>query len=206
MNPDKNSTCPQRRSLLQILALLPVIGYVNPILASGDLSECEWCGANEAPSHLSSHMRIAAENEIGERLRITGCIVDRSGKPAAGVLLYAYHTNHTGLYEQKGNETGNGKRHGYLRGWLRTGADGCYRIDTVRPASYPGRKDPAHIHATLTPPGTAEYYIDNFLFEGDPKISDAIRERAKITGDQNILILIQDEQGVWHGQRNLRLR
>lgn len=206
MNLDKNGACRQRRTLLQFVALLPLAAYVGPTSASRDLPECEWCGASEAPPHLTSHMRIAAENELGERIQVTGCIVDNTGKPAAGVLLYAYHTNHTGLYEQKGNETGNGKRHGYLRGWLRTGADGCYRIDTVRPASYPGRKDPAHIHATLTPPGAAEYYIDNFLFAGDPKISEAMRARAKATGDQNILSLKQDEQGVWHGQRNLRLR
>lgn len=206
MNSDKDHTCTQRRSLLQMLALLPLATYVRPTFASRDLPECEWCGADEAPANLTSHMRIAAENEMGDRLQITGCIVDNTGKPAAGVLLYAYHTNHTGLYEQKGNETGNGKRHGYLRGWLRTGADGCYRIDTVRPASYPGRKDPAHIHATLTPPGSAEYYIDNFLFEGDPKISPAMRERVKITGDQYILSLKKNENGIWLGERDLRLR
>jgi LytS/YehU family sensor histidine kinase len=66
--------------------------------------------------------------------------------PAAGVVLYVYHTNPQGIYPKKGNETGWGKRHGYLRGWLKTNSRGEYKFLTSRPGSYPQSSNPAHIH------------------------------------------------------------
>ncbi len=38
----------------------------------------------------------------------------------------------------------------------------------LKPAAYPGRTDPAHIHITIKEPDKSEYYIDDFLFDDDP--------------------------------------
>lgn len=145
-------------------ALLAAVVFAqNP-----QLPECEWCGAPEAPAGLTSTLIMPTQGETGERLIIEGTVYRSDGKtPAAGVLLYAYHTNAGGVYAKRGNETGNGRRHGYLRGWLRTGADGKYRIETIKPGSYPTRSEPAHVHMTLQPPGEPERYIDDVVFEGD---------------------------------------
>jgi protocatechuate 3,4-dioxygenase, beta subunit len=107
------------------------------------LPACEWCGTSEAPARLTSTVSLAPANEPGERMVITGTIVRRDGKtPAKNVLLYVYHTNAKGVYPKRGNESGNAQRHGYLRGWLRTDAQGRYRIESIRPVPIPAAAIP----------------------------------------------------------------
>src|SRR6476646_6901488 len=50
------------------------------------------------PGHVTSHERIAPANEPGTPLTIHGVVLDAAGKPAAGVEVFAYHTDRTGLY------------------------------------------------------------------------------------------------------------
>ena len=132
---------------------------------------------------LTPTLIMPTEGEAGERLIVEGTVYRPDGKtPAAGVLMYTYHTNAGGVYAKRGNETGNGRRHGYLRGWLRTGPDGKYRIETIKPGSYPSRSEPAHVHMTLQPPGEPERYIDDVVFEGDPLLTAAHRARLQQRG------------------------
>jgi protocatechuate 3,4-dioxygenase, beta subunit len=108
-------------------------------------------------------------NEPGPKLEVTGTIYKRDGKtPAPGVILYVYHTDQKGLYSTKGGETGWGKRHGYIRGWLKTNEKGQYKFYTLRPASYPQGRNPQHIHPTIKEPGYSEYWIDAYEFADDP--------------------------------------
>lgn len=145
------------------------------------LPACEWCGAPEAPAALGAEARLAGPEEPGTPLVVSGTVYRPGGRvPAPGVLLYAYHTNARGIYPKRGDETGNGRRHGYLRGWLRTDARGRYRLVTIRPAMYPTRAEPAHIHLTVTPPGCAEDYVDSILFDDDPLLTRA--QRARLAG------------------------
>lgn len=85
--------------------------------APGLLPSCEWRGADEAPDSLSWQISIAPPDEPGDSLIVTGTVYRPDGRtPAPGVILYVYHTNAQGIYPKKGDETGNGRRHGYLRG------------------------------------------------------------------------------------------
>ncbi len=105
------------------------------------LSECEWCGADEAPKNLKGETTIAGPEEEGRRLIISGTAYQADGQmPASDVMLYVYHTNNEGIYPKRGDETGNGRRHGYLRSWLRTNKQGFVEalIAEGSPAS-PGR-------------------------------------------------------------------
>ena len=78
--------------------------------------------------------------EAGPKLMISGIVYKADGKtPAANVVLYVYHTDQTGHYTQKENKTGWGKRHGYIRGWMKTNLKGEYKFYTLRPAPYPSR-------------------------------------------------------------------
>ena len=161
---------------------------------------CEWCGAAEAPKSLSAAVRIADASEPGERMIISGVVLRADGRtPARDVVLYAYHTNAKGIYPRRGNESGNGTRHGYLRGWLRTDAQGRYRIESIRPGGYPGRRDPAHIHFVVQDGKAPEYWIDEFIFDDDPR-TEAYRGRPGFK-----VVKLTRRDGVWTGQQNIVL-
>ncbi len=172
----------------------------------GGLPACEWCGADEAPADLTWDIRVAGADEPGERLTISGTVYQSDGRtPAPGVILYLYHTNRDGVYPKRGDETGNGRRHGYLRGWLRTDERGRYRFSTIRPRSYPGGSEPAHIHVTVKAPGGREDYIDDFIFEGDPLITPSYQKRLRKRGGSGLVSLARNERGIWTASRDIIL-
>jgi protocatechuate 3,4-dioxygenase beta subunit len=94
-----------------------------------------------------SRMKIAADNEPGQRMLITGHVFDADGRPRGGLQLYAYHTDAQGQYNRDAQGVAR------LHGTLVTANDGHYTIDTIKPGQYPGRKIPAHIHIHLREPG-----------------------------------------------------
>lgn len=144
--------------------------------------------------------------ETGPKLIVQGTIYKKDGKtPAAGVILYVYHTDQKGLYPAKGSEKGWDKRHGYLRGWIKTDATGKYTFYTLKPAAYPNNKIPAHIHATLKEPDTNAYWIDDYLFEDDPYLTKEERSRQEKRGGNGIISLSKGKNGVLVAQRDIIL-
>jgi protocatechuate 3,4-dioxygenase, beta subunit len=174
---------------------------------AGPLPECEWCGASEAPPNLTASIILADRREPGERLLLQGTVyaTDRV-TPVPGILLYAYHTNAAGLYPRRGNETGNGRRHGYLRGWLISDEQGRYEIRSIRPGHYPNRSSPQHIHITVTEPRRPEYWIDDVNFEGDPLITEEYRARLEGRGGPGIVTLTRSASGEWLARRDIILK
>ena len=173
---------------------------------SRPLPACEWCGTDEAPDQVSWETTIADANEPGQRLTISGTVYQSDGQsPAEGVILYIYHTNAKGLYEKKGDETGNGRRHGYLRGWVKTNAQGQYRFQTIKPAPYPSRKEEAHIHMTVKEPDKSEYWIDSIVFDDDPLLTSARRDKKENLGGSGIISLNQNGENNWVGVRDIYL-
>lgn len=170
--------------------------------------KCEGCEAiYESPvpaDRLKATDTLPDFNEEGPRLEVSGILYQRDGKtPAAGIVMYFYHTDQKGVYPTRGNETNWGKRHGYLRGWIRTGADGRYSFYTLRPASYPNSRSPAHIHATIKEPGMTAYWIDDFLFADDPYLKGEKRNRAPRGGDGVLTTTLSD--GMLHAKRDIIL-
>lgn len=144
-----------------------------------------------------------AENE--PRLLIKGTVYKKDGKtPASDIILYIYHTNRKGIYETRGNETGWAKRHGFIRGWVKTGKDGRYSFFTFRPAAYPDGREPEHIHLTVKEPGTTAYYLDDFLFDDDPKLTVAVRKKQPKRGGDGIVQPVDDD-GTLVIERNIIL-
>ncbi|MCF8243253.1 MAG: hypothetical protein K9J16_17890 [Melioribacteraceae bacterium] len=183
-----------------------IVLFVNlAYLAQEGLPECEWCGADEAPENLSWETTIANENEPGERLVVTGTVYESDGKtPASGVIIYIYHTNADGIYPKRGDETGNGKRHGYLRSWLKTNSEGKYKINTIKPAPYPTRSEPAHIHMTVKVPGKEEDWIDSIMFEDDPLLKN-VEYRLTERGGSGIVSLKRNDGGHLTAHRDIYL-
>jgi len=170
---------------------------------------CEGCEAiYECPvpfSELDETDTISDFMSAGPKIEITGRILMPDGKtPATGVVMYFYHTDQKGIYPTKGGETGWEKRHGYLRGWIKTDKNGFYRFYTLRPASYPNSRALAHIHATIKEPGKSAYYIDDFLFADDPFLSDQSPNPSP-RGGSGILHLTKVSNDYFTGKRDIVL-
>lgn len=190
----------------QVLIGWTVPLYLMTSLATGQ--ECSWCGMADAPKSLSWSTQIAAISEPGERLVVTGTVFHKDGRtPAADVRVYVYHTNNKGIYPKRGDERGNGRRHGYLRGWMQTDASGQYRFETIRPAPYQTHGgEPAHIHYTIQPPGKKEYWLNAAWFSDDPRVTDELVNKLERRGGfSNVMEVSRDDSGVWHGRRDIVL-
>lgn len=150
---------------------------------------CEGCEAiHEHGNKVSTSVDTLPGFESNEpKLKITGTVFTKDGKPASDVIIYIYHTNREGIYETKGDESGWARRHGFIRGWVKTLGDGRYTFYTFRPASYPDRSEPEHIHFTLKEPDKNEYYIDNIVFDDDPLLTHGKRNELKDRGGSGIV-------------------
>ncbi len=151
---------------------------------------CEGCEAlfEYGNRKLNAVDTLPDFNDQGPRLKITGTIYQKDGEtPAEGVILYIYHTNQGGMYPKRGDEKGWARRHGYIRGWIKTGRDGRYTFYTLRPGAYPGGENPEHIHATIKEPGYAPYWIDDYLFADDPILKNGKGHPFEDRGGKGVL-------------------
>ena len=137
---------------------------------------------------------------------ITGTVYQPDGiKPAKDVIVYAYHTNEKGIYPTKGNEKGWARRHGYLRGWVKTDSQGKYSFYSFKPASYPSRTEPAHVHLIIKEPDKNEYWIYSIEFHGDPLLtSEKIRQKHQ-RGGSGIVNLSKQADGYIRCKRDIIL-
>jgi protocatechuate 3,4-dioxygenase beta subunit len=141
---------------------------------------CEGCEAvfQGLPETLGSRSRIAQVNEPGQPMKIEGAVVDRRGRTVSGVIVYAYHTNAQGVYPTDDRFRGQAAfRHGLLRGWAQTDGQGRYSFETIRPAGYPNTDLPEHVHMHVIEVGRCTYYIDDIMFEDDPRLTPIILMR-----------------------------
>jgi protocatechuate 3,4-dioxygenase beta subunit len=152
----------------------------------------------DAPSKVT----IAAKEEPGERLVVTGQVFGTDGKtPLAGASVYVYHTDAKGLYTPETNDNRNPR----LRGYMRTDAQGRYEFSTIKPAPYPNNRIPAHIHYVVNAPGHRERIFE-IVFEGDPNIDQRIRADAAKEGSAfSIRDLMRDQQGVWRCAQDVKM-
>jgi protocatechuate 3,4-dioxygenase beta subunit len=161
------------------------------------------CGSCDEPAQLSWKTVIPPENEPGESLVITGHVFQPDGKtPAEGMVLWVYHTDRTGYYNDKDDAS-----HPRLKGWMKVGADGKYEFRTIRPGAYPHRSTPAHIHAHVYGAGYSERSIDDYWFKDDPRINDKeLKQQADNGGHPVIVELKRGSDGVWRGERDITLK
>ncbi|WP_420315961.1 intradiol ring-cleavage dioxygenase [Ekhidna sp.] len=169
---------------------------------------CEGCeAALEYNPNLISNVDILPGFEQNEpKLILTGTVFKKDGKtPASDVVLYVYHTNRDGVYPPAPNATGWGRRHGKHRGWIKTDKDGKYTFYTFRPASYPNRDEPEHIHITVKEPGVIPYYIDDYLFDDDPLLTSQKRQRLRNRGGVGIVKSTEFKDDLIHIKRDIIL-
>ncbi len=124
---------------------------------------------------LEADLTIVHRGEpIGERMVVTGRVIDGSGRPVAGQLVEIWQANAAGRYIHQRDQhpapldpnfTGMGR--------CLTDADGNYRFLTIKPGPYPWRNHlnawrPAHIHFSLFGTAFTERLITQMYFPGDP--------------------------------------
>ena len=103
------------------------------------------------------------EGVEGERLIITGKVMDMRCQPLQDAILDVWQANSTGEYD---NEWFT------LRGKVKTNNDGTYLIDTIVPKEY-GQGDitlPGHIHLKVGVPNQPTL-TTQLYFEGDPYLT-----------------------------------
>ena len=169
---------------------------------------CEGCEGiyEQMPKSLSWQTTIPDSSEPGEPLEIEGTIYEMDGKtPAPNVILYVYHTDAKGYYSSAKGQTGWAKRHGHLRGWMKTDSTGKYKFRTIRPAPYPRASIPAHIHPVIKEPNMNEYFFDEYLFEGDPFLTKKERGKQEKRCGSGIITISKGNDGVWQGKRDIIL-
>jgi protocatechuate 3,4-dioxygenase beta subunit len=111
----------------------------------------------------------------GQRILLSGRVLDSDGRPAPNVLIEIWQANSAGRYVDHvdmafmpidPNFTGAGR--------TITDSEGRYGFRTIQPAAYPGITRapfrPMHIHFSLIGPTLSQRLITQCYFEGDPLI------------------------------------
>lgn len=146
-----------------------------------------------APADVSATSIIAGPSEPGERLIVNGQVFAPDGvTPAAGVIVYAYQTDATGQYRNDSSRVAR------LHGWVKSDAEGRFEFRTIRPASYPNRASPAHIHFHVWGGGYPLQWIPELKFADDVLLSQRDLTESKTLGDfANIRAVQRGSDGVW---------
>ncbi|MBB5867402.1 protocatechuate 3,4-dioxygenase beta subunit [Allocatelliglobosispora scoriae] len=118
--------------------------------------------------------RQHAGEPLGERITVTGRVLDRAGRPVRGQLVEIWQANASGRYaHQRDQHPAPLDPHFTGVGRCLTGDDGGYRFTTVRPGAYPWLNHtnawrPAHIHFSLFGTAFAQRLVTQMYFPGDP--------------------------------------
>jgi protocatechuate 3,4-dioxygenase beta subunit len=111
---------------------------------------------------------------IGERIIVSGRVLDENGKPVPHTLVEVWQANSTGRYPHKADQHDAPLDPNFSgAGRALTDADGRYRFVTIRPGEYPWRNHynawrPAHIHFSLFGQAFATRIVTQMYFPGDP--------------------------------------
>lgn len=172
------------------------------IKKNADTSQ-NWTGAIGAPADVAWKTALAADDDKGERMIISGTVYRADGKtPAPDTLIYLYHTD---IYGHYGKGQGIETLHGRYRGWMLTNPAGRYEFSSIRPASYPDSTHAAHVHMTLTTRDLRENSVDSILFEGDRFITSRERNDIGRGGFNPVLKMEKGADGIIRGVRDIQL-
>jgi protocatechuate 3,4-dioxygenase, beta subunit len=111
---------------------------------------------------------------VGERIVVSGRVVDEDGRPVRDTLLEIWQANAAGRYLHKRDQHDAPLDPNFSgSGHTMTDSEGRYRFVTIRPGAYPWGNHhnawrPAHIHFSLFGPAFATRLVTQMYFPGDP--------------------------------------
>jgi protocatechuate 3,4-dioxygenase, beta subunit len=114
---------------------------------------------------------------IGQRIIVTGRVLDEHGAPVPHTLLEVWQANAAGRYIHKNDQSPGALDPNFLGiGRCRTDAEGTYRFLTIQPGAYPWKNHPnawrpAHIHFSLLGPSWGARLITQMYFADDPLLT-----------------------------------
>jgi len=114
---------------------------------------------------------------LGQRIIVTGRVMDEHGLPVPGALLEVWQANAAGRYVHKRDDWPGPLDPNFLGiGRCLTAAAGEYRFLTVRPGAYPwGNHEnawrPAHIHFSVLAPSWSQRLVTQMYFPDDPLLA-----------------------------------
>ncbi len=114
-----------------------------------------------------------AGEPLGERIIVTGQVVDDEGHPIRGALVEIWQANAAGRYKHK-NDNHPAPLDPNFSGCGRviTDNEGCYSFVSIKPGAYPWKNHenawrPAHIHFSLFGAGIVSRLVTQMYFPGD---------------------------------------
>jgi protocatechuate 3,4-dioxygenase beta subunit len=155
-----------------VTALITAITVTGTVTAQDSQWLRMWENAQKLkPARLTGVERIAPASEPGIPFTVRAQVLDAAGKPLPGVEVFAYQTDQHGIYAASG--AADPWR---LKGWAMTDGQGRFQFQTIRPAAYPSRDIPGHVHLTFTT-GCCGRQVTEVMFDDDPLATKAYRER-----------------------------
>ena len=135
-----------------------------------------WNEVSEEDSDLTTNAGTGGV-AIGQRIIVTGRVLDLNGGPVPDTLIEIWQANASGRYTHWRDEESRAPLDpNFLgAGQCVTSEDGVYRFTTVRPGPYPWGNHPnawrpSHIHFSLMGPGLGSRLVTQMYFEGDPML------------------------------------
>jgi protocatechuate 3,4-dioxygenase beta subunit len=133
--------------------------------------------------------RHGSGEPLGERIIVSGRVLDENGRPVHHTLVELWQANAAGRYLHKIDQHDAPLDPNFIgTGHAMTDANGRYRFVTIRPGAYPWKNHhnawrPAHIHFSLFGPAFATRLVTQMYFPGDPLL--AFDPIFNCTADEN---------------------
>ena len=166
--PDYKSTClrgPTRRPLPLPLTMGELTG---PVFDPGMLGPLD---------HDLTHNAVRNGQPLGERIIVSGRVLDDELRPVAGALVEIWQANAAGRYIHRVDQHEAPLDPNFFgAGRAITDAAGRYCFETVKPGAYPWGNHhnawrPNHIHFSVLGPSVATRLVTQMYFPGDPLLA-----------------------------------
>jgi protocatechuate 3,4-dioxygenase beta subunit len=146
--------------------------------------------------------RQHAGEPLGERIILSGHVLDSEGEPVRNTLVEVWQANAAGRYADPADDhrapldpnfTGAGR--------CLTDSEGRYRFVTIKPGAYPWQNHenawrPAHVHFSLFGPHMAGRLVTQMYFPGDPLMRfDPILSSIPDPRGRELLVASFDPEG-----------
>ncbi len=129
----------------------------------------------DAVTAADADLTIGRDGEaVGQRIVVTGRLVDSAGRPITSSLVEIWQANASGRYRHRNDQWPGALDPNFTGGGRAlTDDDGWYRFTTIKPGAYPWGNHPnawrpAHIHFSVFGRAFTQRLITQMYFPDDP--------------------------------------